>query len=284
MIAGHTIVSIYALVALGFCVVHNATGIVNFTQTTFIMLGGMMMITFYNWLHLPMVAAFFLSTATVALIGAVLERLAIRPARSREIIVLIFITIGMAIFMEGGAMLTWGKRHMTYPSFSGDVPIKFFGATVMPQSLWIFGITVAVVAALQFFFTRTMLGKAIRAVSVNRRAASLAGINVNRMVLSSFALSGALGAIAGIIITPVTATAYDFGLIVGLKGFAAAILGGYGNFIGAILGGFLLGIFESLGAGFLSSAYKDVIAFIILLLVLFFRPTGLLGHGESERV
>jgi branched-chain amino acid transport system permease protein len=284
VITGLTVGSIYALTALGFCVVHNATGIVNFAQTSFIMLGGMFMITFLQSAGVHVVPAFFLSTASVALVGGLLERLGIRPSRSREPIVLIFVTIGLATFMEGTAMLVWGKRHMTYPSFSGDAPLHLFGATIMPQSLWIFGITIAVFVFLRLFFRHTLTGKAIRAVCADRRAAALAGINVNRMIMSAFALSGALGAIAGIIITPVTTTSYDSGLLVGLKGFSAAILGGYGRFSGAILGGLLLGVLESLSAGYVSSAYKDALAFIILLAVLFIRPAGLLGRGESERV
>ena len=284
VITGLTVGSIYSLVALGFCVVHNATGIVNFAQTSFIMLGGMMMITFLDWMHLPLAAAFFLSVLAVTVVGGLLERIAVRPARSKEPIVLIFITIGAAILMEGGSMMAWGKRHVTFPSFSGDDPMHLWGATIMPQTLWIFGITLITFAALQLFFKYSILGKAVRAVCANRKAAALAGINVNRMVMLAFALSGALGGTAGIIITPITATSYDFGLIVGLKGFSAAILGGYGNFLGAIVGGLLLGVLESLGAGFVSSAYKDAIAFIVLLLVLFVRPKGLLGGAETERV
>ncbi len=284
IITGLTVGSIYALTALGFCVVHNATGIVNFAQTSFIMLGGMFMITFLQRAGLHVIPAFVLSVCTVALVGALLERLAIRPSRSREPIVLIFVTIGLATFLEGASMLAWGKRHMTYPSFSGDDPLHIMGATMMPQSLWIFGITIVTFVLLRLFFRHTLTGKAVRAVCADRRAAALAGINVNRMIMFAFALSGALGAIAGIIITPVTTTSYDSGLMVGLKGFSAAILGGYGRFSGAILGGLILGVLESLSAGYVSSAYKDALAFIILLAVLFIRPTGLLGRGESERV
>ena len=137
---------------------------------------------------------------------------------------------------------------------------------------------------LRYFFKNTLMGKAMRATAVDRRAAALVGICVNRMILLSFAFSGALGAVAGMIIAPISTTSYDTGIMLGLKGFAAAILGGYGNFVGAILGGFVLGILESLGAGLISSQYKDAIAFFILLLVLFLKPTGIMGYGESERV
>jgi branched-chain amino acid transport system permease protein len=133
------------------------------------------------------------------------------------------------------------------------------------------------------FFNGTLMGKAIRAAAVNPKAASLAGIDTSRMTMYSFALAGALGALAGVLITPITSLSYDVGVIMGLKGFAAAVLGGYGSFPGAILGGLGLGLLESLGAGLISSVYKDVIAFVVLLLVLFVRPAGILGSAEKER-
>ncbi len=217
-------------------------------------------------------------------VGALVERLAIRPAKSRAVIVLIFITIGVSILMRGVFKIIWGKNQMALPSFSGDTPIMVLGAAVLPQSLWIFFITVAVVILLHLFFNKTRVGKAMRATSFNPRAAALMGVNVNRMILFSFALSGALGAVAGIIIVPITTLSCDTGVMLGLKGFAAAVLGGYGNSLGAIIGGLLLGVLESLGAGVISSTYKDVMAFTVLLLVLFMKPSGILGHGDKERV
>jgi branched-chain amino acid transport system permease protein len=282
--AGLTTGSIYALVALGFCIIHNTTGIVNFTQVDFVTLGGMMMYTFLTGMGLPTVASFPLAVAAVTAIGGLVERLAIRPARSKDIIILIFITIGLSIALRGGIKQVWGKSSMALPSLSGEDPIAILGATVVPQALWIFLITVAVVLCLHFFFSRTLTGKAMRASAANVRAAHLMGIDVNRMIFLSFALSGTLGAVAGVLIVPITTLSYDIGVIIGLKGFAGAILGGYGNFFGAIVGGLLLGVLESLAAGIVSSAYKDVFAFLILLLVLFARPGGLLGRGAGERV
>lgn len=282
--SGLTTGSIYALIALGFCIIHNATGIVNFTQVDFITLGGMMMYTFLLGLGLPLPLAFLLGVLVVTLVGGLVERLAIRPAKSRAVIVLIFITIGVSILMRGIFKVIWGKNQMALPPFSGDTPFTILGATILPQNLWIFIITVLVVIILHLFFNKTLIGKAMRATSFNPRASALMGINVNRMILLSFALSGALGAIAGIIIVPITTLSYDIGVMLGLKGFAAAVLGGYGNSIGAIVGGLLLGVLESLGAGMISSTYKDVLAFVILLLVLFLKPSGLLGFGDKERV
>jgi branched-chain amino acid transport system permease protein len=277
--------AIYAIVAMGFNIIHNATGIVNFTQCEFISLGGMFMYTFVILLGMPLVLSFFLSMTGVTLIGALIERGPIRYARSQTVIVLIFLTIGLSGTIRGTAQQVWGTDNVGVPSFSGEAPIRLIGgAAILPQHLWIFGITVAVMFLLRYFFKSTTMGKAMRATAVNRRAAVLVGIPVNRMVLFSFALSGALGAVAGMIIAPISTTSYDTGIMLGLKGFAAAILGGYGNFAGAIVGGVLLGTMESLGAGLISSQYKDAIAFFALILVLFVKPSGIMGAGEVDRV
>ena len=283
-ISGLSVGCAYALIALGFNAVFNATGIVNLTQCTFIMLGGMLGITFYSTFHLPLITSILLSVFLVTLLGGLIERGAIRTSKSQEVIILIFVTIGIFIFIEGTALLVWGPFALPLPPFSGESPFSIFGATIIPQNLWIYGITLVVVIVLQFFFKRTIVGKAMRAVAINRKGALLVGIDVDRMAMYSFALSGALGAIAGAIIAPITTSSYDVGTILGLKGFAAAILGGYGSMIGAIIGGLILGVLESLGAGLISSTYKDVIAFVILIMVLFFKPTGILGREEIERV
>ncbi len=285
IVSGITIGAIYAIVALGFNIIHNATGIVNFAQCDFISLGGMLMYTLVVLCSLPLWVSFFVSMATVTIIGMLIEYGPIRNARSRDIIILIFLTIGISGALRGTAQQIWGTDNVGVPAFSGETAIRLFmGATIVPQHIWIVGITVVVMFLLRYFFKHTVWGKAMRATSVNRHAAALVGIPVNRMVLISFALSGSLGAVAGMIIAPISTTSYDTGIILGLKGFAAAILGGYGNFSGAILGGIILGILESLGAGLISSQYKDAIAFTILLLVLFVKPTGIMGYGESDRV
>jgi branched-chain amino acid transport system permease protein len=284
IISGLTLGAIYAVIALGFNIIHNATGIVNFVQAEFVTLGGMLMYTFYSFLKVPLPLSLLFSTAAVTFLGALIERGPIRMAKSKAIIVLVFITIGISSTLRGTALLVWGPDNMPIPSFSGEKVIRIFGAAILPQHLWIFGITIGIVIFLQYFFHRTLTGKAMRAVSVNRRAASLAGINVNWMILLSFAMSGGLGALGGIIIAPISTTSYDTGVMLSLKGFAAAILGGYGNSTGAIVGGLILGVLESLGAGLISSKFKNAFAFLILLLVLFFKPSGLLGRGEAERV
>lgn len=284
LLSGLTTGSTYALIAIGFSLIHNATGIVNFAQGEFVMLGGMFMVTFLSLLKIPMPLAFFLTVLSVAAIGLLLERGPIRRAKSKEILILVMITVGASIFIKGLSMLLWGKNPMTLPPFSGEAPIILLGAAVMPQSIWIFAITIFVVAGLNYFFKGTVTGKAMRAVAASRRSALLTGIPVDRMILLSFTLSGALGAVAGMILTPITTTSYDVGVMLGLKGFSAAILGGYGSMPGAVVGGLLLGILESLSAGLISSEYKDALAFLVLLTVLFFKPSGILGRGRLRRV
>ena len=284
VVSGLTTGAIYALVALGFCIVHNAMGIVNFAQGDFLSLGGLVMYTLLSSWGWPVILAFPGACAAVAVVGALMERVALRPARSRQVVILIFITIGASIFMHGVFKQIWGKEPLPLPPLTPDVPLKVLGAAFTPQNLWVVGVTIVAIVALNLFFNHTLTGKAMRASSANSRAAALMGIDTGRMNMYAYALAGALGALAGVLITPITSLSYDVGVIIGLKGFAAAVLGGYGHFTGAIVGGLALGLLESLGAGFISSTYKDVIAFLILLLVLFGRPSGLLGKGEGSRV
>jgi branched-chain amino acid transport system permease protein len=275
--AGLTSGAIYALVALGFGVVHNTMGIVNFTQVDFVSLGGMLLFSALFALGLPMPLALVLAVAGVTLAALVVENLGIRPARTDSHLVLIFLTIGLSIILRGVMKLIWGRNRMAVPPLSGELPFKFLDATILPQTLWILALTSLAILLLVVFFRKTSLGLAMRAVAANEQAARVVGLNVGRVKAASFALAGALGGLAGVLVTPITTLAYDVGVLLGLKGFAAAILGGFGSFPGAILGGITLGLLETLGAGYVSSAYKDVIAFVVLLLVLFVRPKGLLG-------
>ena len=276
--------SIYALVALGFNIIFSATGAINFAQGEFAMLGGMLAVALLQWTGLPLPLVFLLAVAAVTVIGALMERLTINPVRGAEVLNLIIITIGASIVLKGGVMVTLGKNAAGLPAFSGEAPIRLLGATFPPQALWILGVALAVVVLLHLFFERTVLGKAMQAAAIDREAASLVGIRVGRMVLLSFVLGAGVGAVAGIIITPVTLTIYDAGTMLGLKGFAAAVLGGLGNTVGGIVGGVALGLMESLGAGLIASQFKDAIAFCLLLVLLFVRPTGLFGRAEAERV
>lgn len=284
VLSGLTTGSIYALIGFGFAIIYNATGIINFAQGEFVMLGGMFSLFFLTVVKLPLLPAVAAAIVASMVVGAALERFAIRPLKDGNPLGMVIITIGASILIRGVAMLIWGKDTHSLPTFSGNEPLDVAGATILPQHLWIVGLTTLIIIANKLFFNYTISGKAMRACSFNRRAASLVGIDVRRMVLMSFVISSAMGSMAGIIIAPLTMTSYDVGIMLGLKGFCAAIIGGMSSGFGTVLGGLLLGLLESLGAGLISSGYKDAIAFIILLLILFIRPQGLFGKPETERV
>jgi len=276
--------AIYSLIGIGFAIIYNSTGIINFAQGEFVMLGGMMTYFFLSVAKLPLLAAMLLAILLTTAVGVLFERLAIRPLKNASPLILVIITIGGSILIRGFAMLIWGKDTHSLPMFTGSEPITIAGATLLPQHLWIFGITLLIITVNRFFFYHTVNGKAMRACSHNRRAASLVGIDVKRMVLFAFAISSAMGSVAGIITAPLTMTSYDVGIMLGLKGFCAAIIGGMSSGIATVFGGLLLGVLEALGAGLISSGYKDAIAFIILLLILFVRPQGLFKKADTERV
>jgi branched-chain amino acid transport system permease protein len=197
-------------------------------------------------------------------------------------VTLIIITIGVSIAIRGVALILWGTDPLPLPPFTGEDPIFIFSATLLPQGLWVLGMMVFVVAGLYLFFNRTITGKALRACAINRSAARLMGVSADRMSLFSFALSAALGAAAGIVVAPITAASYDAGTMLGLKGFVAAVVGGLTSMPGAVVGGLALGVLESLGAGLLRSGYKDAIAFLLLLVVLLWRPSGFFGTNVGK--
>ena len=284
VISGATVGATYGLAALGFTVIYNSTKIINFAQGEFVMLGGMFAVFLLKWGNVPLPLAIPLAVLSVTAVGILVNRATIRPVKGRSPLTLIIITIGVSILLRGGAMLIFGKDTFSLPAFSAGGPIHVGGATLLPQSLWIFGIMILTVLGMKLFFDRTLTGKAMLACSSNPKAAALMGIHVESMATFSFAFSAFVGALGGVILAPITLTAYDAGILLGVKGFAACILGGLGNPFGAVIGGILLGILESLGAGFISSGYKDAIAFIIMLALLFWRPSGLLGGSRAERV
>lgn len=276
--SGLTSGAIYALIALGFCVVHNTMGIVNFTQVDFVSLGGMLLYSALFSVGLSMPISLLAAVFGVSLMAMFVERVGIRPARSADPLVLIFLTIGLSIILRGVMVLLWGKNRMAVPSLTSDNPLRFLNAAIMPQTLWILALTAIAIALLAWFYRRTRLGLMMRAVATNPRAAAVVGLPLGRVRMLTFGLAGALGGLAGVLVTPITTLSHDVGVLLGLKGFAAAILGGFGSLPGAIIGGLGLGLLESLSAGYISSAYKDVCAFVILLLVLFVRPKGLMGR------
>lgn len=284
VLSGLSAGSVYGFTALGFTIIFNATGIINFAQGEFVMLGGLISVYYYKSLNFPLFAACVAAILTVMIIGALFERLAIYPRRNASVITLIIITIGGSMFFKGAAMHILGEDPVALPAFSGDKPIMFMGAAVLPQVIWVAGATLVAVVLLWLFYRKTILGKAMRASSDNKEAARIVGINISRLTLYSFAFSAAIGAFAGVVITPISMAVFEMGGMIGLKGFAAAILGGLGNPIGSVLGGLVLGVLESLSIGIISSGYKDAISLLVLLLVLFLRPSGLFGSARGERI
>lgn len=283
LFSGVTVGATYALAALGFTLIYNASNVINFAQGEFIMLGGMLAV-FFAQAGLPYPVALMLAILVPAIVGVLLEKLAIEPVKGAETVTLIIITIGASLVIRGLVQVFLGKATHSLPAFSGDTPIHVLGATLMPQSLWVLGVTALVVVALWYFFNRTLQGKAMLATSFNRLAAELVGINTSWVLFMSFAMSAALGALGGILVTPITLTSYDAGIMLGLKGFVAAVVGGLGSGLGAVLGGLLVGVLEAMGAGYISSSYKDAMPFVLILLILFFKPRGLFGGTSTDRV
>jgi branched-chain amino acid transport system permease protein len=281
--SGLTVGAIYSLVALGFNIIYNASDVMNFAQGEFVMVGGIATCVLSS-AGVPLILAALLAIVIASIVGALLYRLAIWPARDASPVTLIIITIGASIFIRGVVQVTVDERFHTLPAFSGDKPFIIGGAVILPQALWVFGGTIAIVLAIAWFLNRTLLGKAVLATSANPLAAKLVGIDTEFVRTLAFVLSASIGAIGGVLITPIALTGYNVGTILGLKGFAAAMLGGIGDPLGAVVGGLVLGLLETFGAGYLSSDYKDAVAFIIIILVLFVFPTGILGRARVERV
>jgi branched-chain amino acid transport system permease protein len=280
--SGLVVGAIYGLIGIGFTAVYNVTGIVNFSQGDFASLGALAAIAFLA-MGMPLAAAVAVAVLLIGLLGVLLERVAIRPA-GNDVLRGIVITIGIGVALQGIAVLIWGTDAHALRAFSGERPIHLGGVTVPPQALWVVGTAAVLMAALYFFFMRTYIGKAFRACAVNTYAASLMGIPTNTMRAVGFFVSGLTGAVAGVIVAPIAFMQYDTGIFLGIKGFVACIIGGFGNPIGAALGGLLLGLLESLATGYLSSGYKNAIAFVVLLAFLFVRPSGILGElGAVKR-
>jgi branched-chain amino acid transport system permease protein len=283
LFSGLTSGAVYAVIALGFTMLYNATGLINFAQGEFVMLGALSLVSLWKGFELPLAVAFAGSVLGVAAVGILLERLAIGSVRKPHPIVLVIITVGGSILFRGVGMMIWGKDAHSVGAFSKHPPIEIGGAVLLSQSVWILVIVLFVVAWLQFFYRKTLTGKAMEACAISKKAAALLGIGTERMTLLAFAVSAAMGALGGILIAPITMSSYDMGTMLGLKGFCAAMLGGLGTSWGAVLGGLLLGVLEALGVGFVSSSLKDAIAFLLLLLILYMRPSGILGKKAVHR-
>ena len=282
VLSGLSTGSIYVLIALGLITIYNVTGVVNLAQGEFVMLGAMFAVTLVG-LHVPIGIAFAASVLGTVLVGVLIQRLTIHPARHAPESSLIIITIGTAIALRGLALLFWGTTPRSLPEFSPGLPLNVLGAILSRQRLWIMGTAGVVLLLLYLFFEFTLLGKAVRACSINRRASELLGINPELMSLLAYALGAGLGGIGGIVIAPLTLVDYNMGLALGLKGFVAAIMGGMVNAPAAVVGGLVLGVLESFTSGFLSSGIKDAVAFLALFIILLARTTSIKGLLQDKR-
>lgn len=284
LFTGITNGAIYSLMALGFVAVYSVTGIINFAQGEFAMAGALVAVSL-DQAGLPLPASVFGGILAVLLIASLLERSAIHPARGASTLTLIIITIGLALAIRGIALLIWGTFPYKLPPFTVGPPLRPFGAMIRLQSLWVMGVTLLVLILLYLFFELTVTGKSLRACAINRVAARLMGIDPDRMSLLSFGLSGALGAVGGILVSPIIFPTYDMGVMLGLKGFVAAAMGGLASYPVAALGGLILGVVESYGAGLVASGLKDAIALFLLFVILVYKPGWLFkAEAAEERV
>ncbi|MEI6299873.1 MAG: branched-chain amino acid ABC transporter permease [Betaproteobacteria bacterium] len=273
---------IYGLIGIGFCVIYNASGIVNFAQGVFVMLGGMITHALFTRAGLPLPLAALLAICVVSLFGMAIERLVVRPLwrRNATMFVMILATLAAQIVIERLTLLVAGDQPRTFPGLSEAPPFKLAGVAISVQLLWVAGVSLLLVAALAVFFARSRTGRAMRACSINREAAALQGIPVSRMLSFSFALSAGLGAVAGILITPTQYTAFNVGVPFAISGFIAAILGGFGSAGGALAGGIMLGVAQAAAIVMFGAGFKNVAALSILLVFLLARPGGLFGKAK----
>jgi branched-chain amino acid transport system permease protein len=273
-ISGVNLGCIYAALGLGFFIVYSVTHVLNLAQGEFVMLGGMLTVSFYT-MGIPLSPSILLAVIATAISGAVLYRFILYPARNSSGATLTFLTVGFAFAIEGIALLLWGWQYRSLPNFWGSPNIQLWGATIFGQTTWVVGITLLMVIGLFLLFGRTVQGKALRACADEPLGARIMGISIERMALFSFVLAAALGAVIGATITPLTMTSYSIGFPLTIKGLLAAFVGGITRAEGVILGGITLGIAEAITAGLIPGGYHGVIALGILLVVFLCRPRGL---------
>ena len=291
--------SVYALVALGYTMVYGILGLINFAHGEVVMVGAMVALMAIQALLitalspvLVLLLSVMIAVAACMALGYGIERIAYRPLRHAPRLAPLITAIGVSIVLQTLAMIIWGREYHAFPPLLTNSSHHIAGAIVTEVQIAIVLVAIVVMLCLMLLVHRTRLGRAMRAVSENQTAASLMGVNSNQVIATTFMLGSALAAIAGIMISANYGVVhYYMGFILGLKAFTAAVLGGIGNLQGAMLGGILLGLIESLGAGYigpltggiLGSHYQDALAFMVLITVLVFRPSGLLGARVSDR-
>jgi branched-chain amino acid transport system permease protein len=290
IMSGFAIGSIYALVALAFSLTVKALNAINFATGDIFMLGSYFAITFLLFLKFPLWLAVPLTIGVVSIVGILFERVAYKPlyrarlGRSEHHVVLIISTIGTGIFLQNAAMLIWGPDALAFPPLFAKEPIHLLGMLLPTEYVWVIAIAIFFMVTLHFLLQNTKVGKGLRATAQDRDTAALMGVNLSLADSLIFGLSAALGAVGGILIAPISFAYPTMGLPYGIKGFTAAVIGGLGSVRGAIVGGLLLGILENLVTGFISSTYKDVVAFSILIIFLLFKPSGLLLKPPQQKV
>lgn len=282
VISGLAMGAIYGLVALGFVLLINAVNIINLAQGEFVMLGSFLVYTFYR-AGLPYLAAAAAMLAAAALVGIVFERIAYRPLRGGDIATFLVSTLGASVLIQNVALNIWGPYPFQFRQPFGNAILQLGAVRVAPQHLLIMGVTAVLMVLLYIFFFHSRLGKMMRAVSQDQATAALLGIPVTRIGTITFIIAAAIGALAGLLVAPIFFVNIGMGFMIGLKAFIATIIGGWGSVPGAIAGGLVLGVVEVLAAAYLSSEYKDVFAFLILILFLIFLPQGIFGEKVAEK-
>lgn len=281
--AGLAMGSIYALVALGFVLIFNAVGVVNFAQGEFVMVPAFVAVAIMSILDLPFLLVYLITILFMGLFGIVFQRVAYYPLRNRTFLPVIISTIGVSIFLKNGAQIAFGAEPQLMARPTSAQPLWLGGVSVDPQYIVIIVVTLVLLIFQYLFFEKTSLGKKMQATAQDKEMARLLGIRVSNMIIITFVYSSILGAIAGILIGPIFYVTKEMGAMLGLKAFCSTIVGGFGSVPGAILGGLFLGVVEVFAAFYISSAYRDAFAFIILILVLLFRPQGFFGEKVAEK-
>jgi branched-chain amino acid transport system permease protein len=296
LINGLTIGSFYALIALGYSMVYGVLKLINFAHGDFFTLGsylgytvlvfGSALITSHFGLWGGLIVAMMVAALSLALVGIIVERLAYRPVYPAGRLPAVVSALGASIFLQNAIMVIWGPRFQAYPSrLIPNVHLQFGDIHVTLLQILILLLSFILMGSLYFIVQKTTFGAAIRATALDRDTASLMGVNINKVIFFVFTLGPALGAMTGIMVGMYyRQISFTMGWNYGLKAFTASVLGGIGNIPGAMIGGLLLGVLEMLGAAYISAAWKDVFVFLILILVLIFRPTGILGEKLAEKV
>jgi branched-chain amino acid transport system permease protein len=281
LLNGLTVGSVYSLVALGLTLVYGILHIPNFAHGALYMMGGYVTLTMMTKAGLPYWLAIVISMIVIGLLGVLMERLVFYPLRDAQPLHDKIAAIGILLFLEAFAQFVWGADYQTMPTPYGKV-VNLFGLTLTMQRLLIIVSTIVIMILLYFFLKKTFIGATIIAMSQNREGANLVGINTNKVAMMTFMISGSLAALAASLASPINLVFPGMGHLVILKAFVIIILGGMGSIPGAIIGGYILGFSESLGATYISNDYKDIIAFVILVIILTVKPTGLFAkEGQS---